>query len=331
MRNRKSFFIVPLLFILVATLFINGCSSKNVIAKYTGGEITEDQYKNFVKVLKTVDNRLVTAVDSGDKDTLDLALNYMIMTQYISKQVKDTDALKKTATDNLALYKKSLEQQMGGSDKVKEYLSQQKVTDAELQQFFIEQAKLENYFSKDVTDADKKKKYEDLKKNDELILADVRHILISTQNGVSKDAAKKKAENILQQLRNGADFAKLAKENSEDPGSKDNGGLYTSDQLPLSSTDPAFKKAALTLPINKISDLVETSFGYHIIRVEKRTELKYEDILKDLVLEVAKDRQNDFMTNKLKTIIKEATVPQSMIKTTQTQQPVTPTTPATGK
>ncbi|HBI03129.1 MAG TPA: hypothetical protein DDY49_03750 [Paenibacillaceae bacterium] len=313
MRKSKSFFVLPILILMVVSIFLTGCGSNSVVAKYEGGEITEGEFKNFVKVLKTVDSRLQSYIDNGDKDTLELALNYMVMTRYVSNEVKENDAIKKAANDNLALYKKSLEEQMGGADKVKQYFTQQNVTDAEMNQFFLEQSELEYYFSNGITEDDKKKKYEAMKKDGALVVADVRHILIGTTDK-SKDEAKKKAEQLVKQLRAGGDFAKLAKENSEDPGSKDNGGLYTSDQLPLSSTDPAFKQAALTLPINKISDPVESSFGYHIIRVEKRNELKYDDIANDLTIEVAKDRQNDFMLNKLKTITKKAEVPKSMIK-----------------
>jgi len=313
MRKSKSFFILPILVLLFFSIFLSGCGSNSVIAKFEGGEITEGEFKNFVKVLKTVDSRLQSLVDNGDKATLELALNYLIMTRYISNEVPETELIQKAAGENLTLYKKSLEDQFGGADQVQQYFTQQNVTEAELTQFFVEQAKLEYYFAKDVTEEDKKKKYEELKNNGDLVLANVRHILISTSDK-SKEAAKQKAEVIVKQLRGGASFAKLAREHSEDPGSKDNGGLYTSDQLPLNATDPAFKQAVLTLPINKISDPVESSFGYHIIRVEKRTELKYSEVANDLVIEVAKDRQNEFLTNKLKTITKKAKVPKSMIK-----------------
>lgn len=298
---------------MVLLVFLTGCGNDSVVAKYEGGEITESEFKNFVKVLKAVDNRLQSYIDSGDQETLELSLNYMVMTRYVSNEVQETDQVKKVANDNLALYKKSLADQMGGADQVKQYFTQQNVTDAELSQFFLEQSELEYYFSKDITEEDKKKKFDALQKNGDLVLADVRHILIGIADK-SKEDAKKKADNLVKQLRGGASFSELAKEHSEDPGSKDNGGLYTSDQLPLGATDPAFKNAALSLPINKISDPVEGSFGYHIIRVEKRNELKYDDIAKDLIIEVAKDRQNEFMSNKLKAITKKATVPKSMIK-----------------
>ena len=81
------------------------------------------------------------------------------------------------------------------------------------------------------------------------------------------------AKEVKTKLDAGEDFAKVAKEYSEDPGSADNGGLY--ENTPVSNWVEAFKEAAKTLPINKISDPVETEYGYHVMKVESRTEADY--------------------------------------------------------
>ncbi len=102
----------------------------------------------------------------------------------------------------------------------------------------------------------------------------VRHILISVPNGADAKtdaAAKAKAEDLLKQIRGGADFAALAKANSNDPGSKDSGG-----ELGYVKADgtmvPAFQNAAMALKAGQTSDLVKTPFGYHIIQAEARDE-----------------------------------------------------------
>jgi hypothetical protein len=86
-------------------------------------------------------------------------------------------------------------------------------------------------------------------------------------------AKKKKADEILAKVNSGEDFAKLAKENSEDPGSKETGGLY--EGVTKGQFDPAFEVAALSLKPGEIAkEPVKTNFGYHIIKLERKGETK---------------------------------------------------------
>jgi len=100
-----------------------------------------------------------------------------------------------------------------------------------------------------------------------------RHILIAVAKGADAKtdaAAKAKAEDILKQIKAGGNFADLAKKNSDDPGSKDQGG-----ELPLMPTSgfvPEYSKAAMALNPGQTSDLVRTQFGYHIIQTEQKDE-----------------------------------------------------------
>lgn len=84
---------------------------------------------------------------------------------------------------------------------------------------------------------------------------------------------KAQAEQILSRAKAGEDFAKLASEFSQDPGSKDNGGLYK--DVPKGRMMPEFEQAALALEPGKVAEnLVETPYGYHIIKLEKKGEGK---------------------------------------------------------
>jgi peptidyl-prolyl cis-trans isomerase D len=103
--------------------------------------------------------------------------------------------------------------------------------------------------------------------------AKVRHILISVDpnGGPNADAtAKAKAQGILDQLRkdNGKDFADLAKKNSDDPGSKDQGGELG--WIKHGVTVPEFDQTAFAQQPGQISGLVRTRFGYHIIQTEAK-------------------------------------------------------------
>jgi peptidyl-prolyl cis-trans isomerase D len=97
-----------------------------------------------------------------------------------------------------------------------------------------------------------------------------RHILIKVDAGADAKtdaAAKAKAEGILKQLQAGANFADLAKKNSDDPGSKDTGGELGFAQR--GRMVPEFDNALFT---QKIGDtkIVKSQFGYHIVQVEER-------------------------------------------------------------
>ncbi len=104
----------------------------------------------------------------------------------------------------------------------------------------------------------------------------VTHILIKTplsgpdgkvdEKGV--EAARKKAEDVLKQVKAGVDFAKLAGQYSDDPGSAKNGGELG--WIGRGRTVPEFEKAAFSLPKGQTSDLVKSSYGFHIIRVEDK-------------------------------------------------------------
>jgi parvulin-like peptidyl-prolyl isomerase len=101
-----------------------------------------------------------------------------------------------------------------------------------------------------------------------------RHILIGTRaNGDQKaltDAeAKAKADKVLAEIKAGKTFDAAAKEYSDDPGSKDKGGLY--EDTAFGKFVPEFDQAVRSQPIGKVGEPVKTMYGYHLIEVEKIT------------------------------------------------------------
>ncbi len=122
-----------------------------------------------------------------------------------------------------------------------------------------------------------------------------RHILISTKplkdsgededkkdeagdkkpKAISKEEARKKAQSVLDRVHKGENFVKLAEENSDEPGAKTSGGdlgYFSHGQMVA-----GFEKAAFAMKVGEISDLVETEFGFHIIKVEDHRNAPLDD------------------------------------------------------
>ena len=141
-----------------------------------------------------------------------------------------------------------------------------------------------------VTDAVLKQAYESSKDRYKVEeRAKVRHILLKTTGMDAAGKAKMlaKAEDLLKQIRGGADFAKLAKENSEDPGSAQKGGDL--DWIQHGQTVPQFEAKAFSLKAKEISSPLETMFGYHIIQTMEKENARikpFDEVKADLAKEV---------------------------------------------
>jgi foldase protein PrsA len=154
----------------------------------------------------------------------------------------------------------------------------------------IQIEKLGDQVTKDIKASDKEVKEYYEKNKASFAVKDqvqVAHILVQEEE---------KAKKILSDVRAGADFSKLAKEHSIDPGSKDKGG-----EMPMTDKDqfvPEFAEASWKLEPGQISELVKTTYGFHIIKmIAKKNggEKKFEDI-KDEVEEqmLSADKQETF-------------------------------------
>jgi hypothetical protein len=103
-----------------------------------------------------------------------------------------------------------------------------------------------------------------------------RHILVSVKGapgsgdkGLPEAEAKEKVAKIQAELKAGKKFEDLAKEYSDDPGSKNNGGLYK--DIPFGRFAKEFEEAVRSQEIGKVGEPVKTNFGYHLILVESRS------------------------------------------------------------
>ena len=136
----------------------------------------------------------------------------------------------------------------------------------------------------------------------------VRHVLMMTTKLRDETFTKKELEEVRDRVLAGEDFSLLAKEFSEDPGSASRGGDL--DWLSLGKTAPAFEKMMLESPINEISPVFESEFGFHFLQVlDKRTEDLTEEVIKDRAYGILFARKFDEeLENTLRTTRAEAFV-----------------------
>jgi len=224
----------------------------------------------------------------------------MLLIQQLAVQRAEKDLLLLTAKENkISVAEDTVQAQLeaiysnyGGEESFQNQILSQGLTMDFVREDVRDQLIIQNYLN-DVLFAEigvDEQELQDAYQQDKL--ATVRHILLLTQ-GKSESEKKeiyKKMEDLLAQARSGKDFVELAKQYSEDPGSKDNGGLY--ENFARGTMVKPFEEAAFNNPVGSISDIIETRYGYHIVKVISRSkETRPFD-------EVKGEIQNQIMENK---------------------------------
>jgi peptidyl-prolyl cis-trans isomerase D len=124
-----------------------------------------------------------------------------------------------------------------------------------------------------------------------------RHILLKVPSNVSDEREaeiRTKAESLLQQLRDGADFAKLAQEYSEDTATAEKGGDLGI--FPQGQMVAPFDKAVFALEVGALSEPVRTTFGFHIIRLDDKIEAStrpLEEVQEEIANQLRQEREKE--------------------------------------
>lgn len=215
--------------------------------------------KMFITIVAGIDVAPAELQKAYQEENTKIKFDYAVITpDDIQKQIKPTDAeLKAFYTTNKARYENSIQEKR----QVRYFVIDQKQAESKVA---VTPSDLQQYYN---SHQDQYQVKESVK---------VRHILVQTPpagadgkvDQKALDAARTKAEDLLKQLKNGADFAELAKKNSDDPGSKVQGGdlgWITKGQMVA-----PFENSAFSMNKGQMSDLVQTNFGFHIIQTEDK-------------------------------------------------------------
>ena len=270
---------VVLLVLLVPALLLSACGGQKVpagaIAAVGDGVVTQEQFDQIWKQAEAQYKSQEGAPPFPSPGTTQYKqlrasiVNYLVQNEVIKQKASEMDVqvTEKQLQDRM----KQIVQQVGGQKKLDELLKEQSVTQAQLEeqlkaQMLQDAVQQKVYSDIKVTDAQIKKYFEDPANKSQFNVpesVDARHILVKTKAEAEKVRALLEADN------SDANWKKVAKEYSTDPGSKNNGGDLGN--FPKGRMVKAFENAAFSLKVGEISQPVKTQFGYHVIEVTKKT------------------------------------------------------------
>ena len=261
-------------------------------------QITKDQFQQLMaRAQKSYVSQKRAFPKAGSTEYEQLkgqAITFLVQRAEIQEQASQQgiDISNARVDQEIAKYKKQF---YGGSDaRYEKAVKQQGLTDQQAREEIRAQLVSQALFKKitgsvKVTDADIKAYYNSHKTQyGQPESRDVRHILVPS---------KSLADSLYAQLKGGANFAKLAKRYSKDPGSAANGGKLT---VSKGQTVPQFDKVAFSLKKGQLSPPIKTQYGYHIIQalsaVKAANSTPLSKVSGSIKQQLEQQRKNDKMT-----------------------------------
>lgn len=301
---------ILLIGVIILTMFIAGCGDKEddtVVASYTGGEITKSELDKFNSIFFGQYDY------SEDPEARQYFLEQLAMLKILSSRA--TDEIRQEAGEEAKSQVEQMEaainyQEQGAFD---QQLRELNISKTDLEDFFTMSSVILKSMNDSITEQQLEQSYNERLAEDPLAftVASVAHILISIADPTdttgtaqlrTPDEALARANEVKDKLDDGGDFAQLASEYSDDPGSSQNGGVYANENLANSMWEPIFRQAAIDQPVGETGEPFEGYWGYHIMRVDKRESLPLSEVEDELRNILADQKINDFLENELETL-----------------------------
>ncbi len=251
-------------------------SGAQKVAVFEGGEVTQGQVQEQLDLLGQQSGLGEITPDSPQYQSAIAQIMPRLVTQEIAQAYarehgitvteREVDREIERIKDQLVQQARAQGQQdLGREEAFRQALEQAGITEAQLREQIREQLpvqKVQERVAGDVrpTEEEVRNYYEENKETQFTNPAQrcVRHILFNPDQ-------KEKAEEVKRRLEEGADFAELAREFSQDPGSRENGGDLGC--IGRGETVPNFEEAAFGAEEGEVVGPVKTQFGYHLIKV----------------------------------------------------------------
>ena len=298
-----------------------------VAATVDGVDIKEGKIQEIIKPqMDRIKVSLQSAPDSPQiqsiiaqnvKTLRESALQQLIVEQLLEEKVKD---IKTEMTNEEAdkIFRERLAGQAVDMNEFKKVLAENNVSYDEVLDEVKKEQKFTNFIdsqmgdSVKVTEEDAKKYYDEHQSDfDRPEQVRASHILVRVEPNApqeEQEKAKEKIDGILRRLKEGADFAELAKEVGGFPTAPNGGdlGYFQKDEM-----DPNFGKVAFELPVGQVSDVVKTNYGYHVIKAtdhRKAGIVPFDEIKDKLIDAMEKQKKDEFTSKYIQSLIKAADI-----------------------
>ena len=295
--------------VMVLCFSMIGCSNSNAFkvgeTEFSNEEV--DKVKSILTATQSYTDADYLAQFKESKDNDDKikqeVISYMIDNEVVYQQAQKEKI--KVTDDEVNQKYSQIEKMLDTNQEYKKLLDDAGVDEDYLKETIEKDLAVQKYrenYEQDlkVTDKEVEKYYKEHKDDFKEESVEAYHILVSTLDDNNKpvddskkEELKSKAESLLKEIKNGGDFEKIAKENSDDKSSGKKGGYlgyFTKD-----SKNAQFTKEAFKLEKGQVSNVFETPFGYEIVKVtNKKTEQKsLEDSREEIVNRILADKYLD--------------------------------------
>jgi peptidyl-prolyl cis-trans isomerase C len=303
---------------LCAALAFTGCQKKQaetssatqeaflgeptaVVGSCAGENITLAEVNKVVGIWKG--NQMAGIQGTGERDLQKRALESLIEQKVLFGAAKEAGMI--PPTEQVDGVMQQLQSRYPSQQEFEGALAQQQLTLAELRQSVLTDMAIRQYLSQTLPDTvrvtpDDCRAYYD--QHPELFeQVHASHILLRVDPAASPEAKERlrhRADSLLAAVRQGADFAEAARKMSEDPYSAEKGGdlgFFGHGQMV-----PPFEEAAYKLAAGQVSDVVETQYGFHIIRVEEKRQAPYDPNMEGMLTQnLLSQRRSDVVRKRV--------------------------------
>lgn len=279
---------------ILLLLFSAGCSNKDVAASVNGESISMELFNQRVEEAKK--NFMMQGLDFTSEEGKEFELS--IKERVLDVMIEELLIIQQARAEGVLPSEEDIDKEIElikthypTEEDYKNALKELNINEKDLRQAILAEYAMDNLYQKiteDVKEINSEQAREYYQQNKMIFSSpeklEVRHILFFVNDGDmpqipvirSDDEAKRLAEQAINKINQGEDFAKLAKEQSEDTGSKEEGGVYIFAPA-AGTTDKVFTEAAAALSVGEYTKHpVRSQFGYHVIKLDNIIPAKVE-------------------------------------------------------